>query len=77
MQRCCEQLSVAALRELTCSRCPQIGGLLLRLVMETALVKVPGKVGRACARLINAVLSSSAGAWRAGVQARVRAHVHL
>jgi hypothetical protein len=35
---------------LTRSRRPQIGGLLLRLVMETALVKVPGKVRVDCSR---------------------------
>lgn len=46
----CLQRSIAVTHALTRSRRPQIGGLLLRLVMETALVKVPGKVRVHCFR---------------------------
>ena len=41
----------------------QIGGLLLRLVMETAMVKVPGKVRMTVAMLLVPMLTRSAGAW--------------
>ena len=46
----CPQHITAVPHALTRSRRPQIGGLLLRLVMETALVKVPGKVRVDCSR---------------------------